>query len=448
MTNNGSGKRSSRWIALACIASTALLLAACSSKSTNSSSNGSSGTTGTGSNTTGPTLPPPAKLTGTLSGPGVTATTITLGQITTTSGPVPGLFQGANDGLSAWAAWVNANGGIDGRQIKLRQSDDALNCNNYSNEIKQDAGHVFAMVGTFTLGDTCGKTTLQANPSLPDIQAATLDPTLYSIPNVFTPAPSPPGASTAGLQYFKHRFPKDITHTASLVGAAAAANGKEDRLTAESIGYKYVYTRVIGNSETNYTSDILRMKADGVKIVDLTAVAVGNDADFLQQAAQQNFKPDVIFSSTGYDPQLFKLLGNSSLADNVLYAPLAYALYLQGGPKAAPAVNTFLDWLPKGRSGATPNLFAVEAWAAGDLLLEAMRGAGPQITGSSVLSALKKITNFNDNGLIAPTDPGQKVGGHCVLIAQVLNGKWTRVHPSSGFDCSGTYHNLPLSAIK
>jgi hypothetical protein len=65
-----------------------------------------------------------------------------------------------------------------------------------------------------------------------------------------------------------------------------------------------------------------------------------------------------------------------------------------------------------------------------------------------VFSALRTITNFDDNGLIAPANPGQKVGTHCMLIAEVVNGQWSRIHPSSGFDCSGTYNNLPLSALK
>jgi ABC-type branched-subunit amino acid transport system substrate-binding protein len=424
-------------------------LAACSTtKASSSASNNSSGNSASDNNSTGSTVPAPAKETGPLRGPGVTARTITLGQITTTSGPVPGLFQGANDGLDAWAAYVNAHGGIDGRQIKILHSDDGLNCDAYAAAIKQYAGEVFAMVGTFTIEDTCGKAALEANPNLPDIQAEILDPTLYSIPNVFAPAPDPPGYATTEFEYFKRRFPNDITHTAALVPSPAAANGKEVQLTAESIGYKYVYTRLTGPVETNYTSDILRMKDNKVRLVDLTAVGVSNVADFLQQAAQQNFHPDAIFTPTAYDSQLFKLLGNSALADNVLYAPLGFALYLKGGPTAAPAVNTFLDWLPKGRSGATPNLFAVEAWAAGDLLLQAMRGAGTQISQPSVLAALKRITSFNDNGLIAPNDPGQKIGSPCMLIAQVVNGQWTRVYPSSGFDCSGTYHSLPLSALK
>jgi hypothetical protein len=77
-----------------------------------------------------------------------------------------------------------------------------------------------------------------------------------------------------------------------------------------------------------------------------------------------------------------------------------------------------------------------------------VHNAGSQVTQSSVLTGLKTITNFDDNGLIAPSDPGQKIGSHCTLIAQVVNGQWTRIHPASGFDCSGTYHSLPLSALQ
>lgn len=426
----------------------ALAATACGSTSHSSAPAGStSGTSGSGGSTTAGTIPAPAQVSGALSGPGVTATTITIGQITTTSGPVPGLFQGANDGLDAWAAYMNAHGGIAGRTIKIVRSDDGFNCNTYTNALKSYASQVFAMVGTFTLEDTCGKSVLAANPNLVDVQGTALDPTLYSIPNVFTPTPNPPGFQTTGYAYIKSQFPNDITHTASLVGSPAAANGKEQQLTAESLGYKYVYTRLIGPFETNFTSDILRMKNAGVKIVDLGAVAVNDVADFLQQAAQQNFHPDAVISAPAYDAQLLKLVGDASLADNV-YAPLPYPLYLGSDRATVPAVNTFLTWLDKTHPGTSANIYSVSSWAAGMLLLEGMRSAGSAVTQASVIKALDGVHNFNADGLVAPTDPGAHQGTHCVVVAGVRNGQWVRVHPASGFDCSGVYHSVPLSALK
>src|SRR5581483_5403175 len=154
-------------------------------------SHSSSGSATTASGASSPTLAPPAKITASLTGPGVTATTITLGQITTISGPVPGLFQGANDGLDAWAAWINANGGLDGRTVKIDHVDDGFSCNTYTSAFKQMATTTFAVVGNFTLEDTCGKSVLAANPNLIDVQAATLDPSLYGTPNLFAPSPNP-----------------------------------------------------------------------------------------------------------------------------------------------------------------------------------------------------------------------------------------------------------------
>jgi branched-chain amino acid transport system substrate-binding protein len=437
-------KRSAAFACLAGLAS--LSLAACSSTKTSTGNQTSSSSTG-GSGSPGATIAPPAAIKGTLTGPGVTATTITIGQIATTSGPVPGLFQGAFDGLAAWASWVNANGGIDGRQVKISTVDDGFNCTTYTNAMKKFATTAFAVLGNLTLEDTCGKSVLKANPNMLDIQALTLDPTLYDVANAYAASPTPPGGITTGYQYIKSKFPDAITKSAALSGQSAAVNGREARLTAESIGYKYLYTRDIGDFETNYTSDILRMKNSGVKFVDLTAVAVTNAADFLQQAAQQNFHPEVVYGASAYDAKLFKLLGNAALANNVLYAAVPDTLYLGQDRNSIPAVNTFLTWMEK--AGTSPNLFAVDAWADGQLLIKAMQAAGSSIDQASVAQAIKTVTNFDAEGLIAPTNPGQKMGTRCVVVAGVQDGQWKRLDPSgSGFDCSGVYHSVPLSAVE
>ena len=435
-------KRTARHLA-AIAALAALGVTACGSSSHSANQSGSGNPA-----TTGATIPPPPKVTGTLSGPGVTASTITIGQITTTSGPVPGLFQDSNDGLDAYVAYLNANGGIDGRQVKIVRADDAFSCPTYTQELTRFSTQVFAMVGTFTLNDTCGANLLKQHPNIIDVQGSVLDPTLYSIGNIFAPTPTPPGFQTTGYLWFKNKFGSDITKYATLIGAAASANGKEEELTAESLGYKVVYSRTIGPFETNFTSDILRMKADGVKIVDLGANAVGTVANFVQQANQQGLHLDAVISAAAYDAHLFKLLGDAKLADNVVYAPLPYALYLGQDRATVPAVNTFLTWLDKAHPKETASIFSVSSWAAGTLLTQAMASAGGQVTQSSVIQALDKITSFNSNGLTATTNPGQRLGATCVVIAGVVNGQWTRVDPQSGFLCNGTYNHIPLSQLK
>jgi ABC-type branched-subunit amino acid transport system substrate-binding protein len=430
------------WRLVALVGLASLALVACGKSHTASSS----GTT-VAPASPGETIPPPPKVTGTISGPGVTATTITVGQITTTSGPVPGLFQDANDGLDAYAAYVNANGGIDGHTLKIIHEDDAFDCNTYTQELKGLSTKVFALVGAITLNDTCGQAQLKANPNLLDLQALVLSPVLYSIPNVFSPTPTPPGYATTGYEWFKAKFPNDIKHMAALQGGPALANAKEQQITAESLGYKYVYTRVIGPLETNFTADVLRMKNEGVKLVDLGTVQVATVADFLQQSSQQGFHPDAVISAPGYDAHLLKLLGSPTPANNVLYSPLPYAMYLGTDRATVPAVNTFLTWLDKTHPGKSGSIFNTSAWGSGMLLNQAMSTAGSSITPASVIKALSGITTFNSGGLTADYNPGQKIGAHCLLIAGVQNGQWTRIDPPSGFLCNGIYNNVPLSAL-
>lgn len=440
------------WSQLVAVAGVvALGLSACSSSNTkNSSSAGSSSATNPGASSgTGSTIPPPPKVGGAISGPGVTASTITIGQITTTSGPVPGLFQDANDGLDAYVAYVNANGGIAGRTLKVIHVDDAFDCNTYTQELQRLSTEVFAMVGTFTLNESCGQAILKANPNLVDVEGSILNPVLYNgFPNVFSPTPSPPGYTTTGYQWIKDKFPSDITHAAALIPGAALANGKQEDLTAESIGYKYVYSRVIGPIETNFTSDILRMKSLGVKIVDLGVDAVSQDANFIQQANQQNFHPDAIISAAGYDAHLLKLIGDPNAANNEVYSPLLYSLYLGTDRATVPGVNTFLTWLDHAHPGESASIFSVSAWGAGMLLEQGMSQAGSQVTQTSVIQAMGEITSFDSGGLTATFNPGQRLGAHCMVIAGIQHGEWVRIDPKSGFECNGTYHDVPLSALK
>jgi ABC-type branched-subunit amino acid transport system substrate-binding protein len=435
---------------MACVAGISVLaLASCSSSKhsstgTTNTSNpaGASPSTAAGSGT----LLTPVKVTGSISGPGVTPTTITIADIATSSGPVPGLFSGSNDGMDAWAAYVNAAGGIAGHQVKVEHLDDAFDCNTFKNDLSGLVGHVFAVVGSFTLVDSCGKAVLAANPTLPYVPAI-MDVSLYSLPNTFAPNPNPPGFSTTYFNYVKSLYPNDITHVGTISSGSNTAIGKEEQITAKSVGWKYVYSRFFGPTETNWTSDILRMKADGVKIVDLMETDVAISAGFLQQAAQQNFHPDAVMSVAAYDANFLKLLGNPSLASNLI-APVLGPLWLGTDASTVPAVNTFDTWMSRAKPGTALTLFAQESWNSAELLLQAMHDAGSQVTQTSVLTALANVHNFNAQGLQAPTNPGSKQGGHCTVFAHIDNGQWARKNPQTGFDCSGIYNNVPLSEVK
>src|SRR4051812_8778945 len=100
---------------------------------------------------------------------GITGDTITLGNVVTLSGPVPGLFQGAAIGTQAWVAYQNSVGGIAGRKIKLEIRDDQFDTGQNRASTQDLIPKVFAFVGSFSLYDDAALPAMeQAN--VPDLQ--------------------------------------------------------------------------------------------------------------------------------------------------------------------------------------------------------------------------------------------------------------------------------------
>ena len=413
-----------------------LVATACGSSSKSTSSTSGSASTSASTASSGGGAPASGDTTG------VTSSTINLGEIADVGGPVPGLFQGAQYGIQAWAAYVNATGGIDGRKVNVALKDSALNCNTYQSALGSLVSSTFAVVGSYAIFDSCGKAPLTANPTYPDIQGAVLTPSMNSLPNVFTPVPSPSGFSTTGYEYVKGLYPADIAHTASLYGAAVTQDFQEQSNAAKSIGFKYVYTRGLGNTETNFTSDVLRMKSDGIKIVDMQDCDAIEVADFLQEAQQQGLKLDAVISAAAYDPGFFTDLGKADATPLVM--PLPVALYLDQTSSIA-NVLAFNKYLAVTHPGAKPTLFGVEAFVAGLLFEQALKAAGPNPSRAALLTQLSKVTTFDAGGMIGPTNPGGKVPGVCDVIAGVKNGAFVRVTPASGYVCNGTFVPYPSS---
>jgi ABC-type branched-subunit amino acid transport system substrate-binding protein len=431
----GHIRRSVRWGAVAALG--ALVVAGCGS----SGKTAASTATTAGGAASASTTVAPVKGSGASDTTGVTASTITIGQIATVTGPVPGLFENAEDSLDAYVAYINSVGGVDGRKLKLDFKDDALNCNTYTNDIQGLSSSSFAIVGTFSIIDSCGQKVLDNNPNFPDIQGYLFSPQLYTTRNALSPSPQPPGYSTTAAEWLKNKFPSAITHTAALYSLTSKTSFNSISSSFKATGYKYVYTRGVGLTETNFTSDVLRMKAAGIQIVDLTGTDVQDAANFILEADQQNYHPDAIFTASAYDGNLFKLLGSANASN--LYMPLLYPLYLGEDSSVNPELATYLKWLNITHPGTSANIYGIEAWASGVLFTQALKAAGGSPSRSALINQVNKITSFTANGLLPSTNPAAKQGAVCIVMVGVKGQKFVRLDPStSGFECNGTYNHI------
>src|SRR5439155_23502627 len=102
---------------------------------------------------------------------GVTATSITVGNISDLGGPVPGLFQGGPYGTKAYLDYINSQGGVYGRKLQLKVNDAQLDCTQNQAEYQNMVDQVFAFVGSWSLNDSCGAQVLAAHP-VPAVQQA------------------------------------------------------------------------------------------------------------------------------------------------------------------------------------------------------------------------------------------------------------------------------------
>jgi ABC-type branched-subunit amino acid transport system substrate-binding protein len=375
---------------------------------------------------------------------GVTATTLTVANVSILTGPVPGLFAGAVNGTDAFLAYQNSQGGVYGRKLKLLTGDDQFDCGHNKALTESYVGKAFALVGSFSLFDNCGADVLTANPSMPDVHNA-LSVAAQKEPNNFSAQPIRQGASTGPLNYFKSKAPDAVTKVGTLVGDVQSARDSwvGIKAAAESVGYKVLYERNYAPTETDFTADIVKMQQAGVKMLLLVAMDVKAAARLMKAAEGQHWKPELTaFGASAYDPQLVPLAGASALENVFLYLPTA--LYIGEDRTVSKEVDLFLTWLKRTHPSAAPDLFTAYGWGSARLFVQALQAAGPKATRAGLIAALKNIHQFDANGLLALADPAAKQPPTCYVLARINGGKFARVDdPPNGYRCDGAYFLKP-----
>ncbi len=396
------------------------------------------GAESTPSGTCTPALaPPPAQDALTT---GITPKSITVGNVSIISGPVPGLFEGAPTGVKAYFDMINSEGGVDRRKLLVDSRDDAFSGQQNLTQTQEAIASDFALVGSFSLFDGYGCSALASDTAVPDV-SVTLDTGTNALPSDFSAQPIRTGESLGPVEYFKKHYPKDLTVGAIVSDVASAKTQFGGQIAAmESVGYKLGYVDYVNPLQSDFTTDVIDMRNAGVNAVDLGDVDWQDAAILVQNAATQNWHPGLVFSDGPvYADQFISHAGGPAVADGIQLGQ-SQALYLGQDAKSVPADKQFITWVKKVNPSWVPDLYTLYGWASADLFVQALKAAGPHPTRGSVIAQLQKITSFDANGLIAPEDPADKKPSACFLMASIKNGNYVRELPTgSGFDCNATF---------
>jgi ABC-type branched-subunit amino acid transport system substrate-binding protein len=365
----------------------------------------------------------------------VTATTITIGNVSTQTGPVPGLFAGAHQGIAAFAKYVNSQGGVCGRQLQVTSVDDNLDGGQNATQIQQLIPKVLGFAGSFSVVDEAGAPAM-GSAGVPDI-GVPISTARFNLATNFSPQPNPLGGLTGPLNYFKQKYGANVAaHSAEFDQNAPSvlAQAQGFQAAAKSVGYNFVLERHgIDPTQSSWSAEVAAMQQKGVQAI----FFIGSPQAAGQMAADMaaaGFNPPLqAWFPQIYDPAFTQYAGPAA---NNAHFWLPTVMFAGEDASTVPEVALFDQWMKTVAPGTVPSLYAVYGWMAGRMLVQGLNIGGAP-TRAALVKGLKSITNWTGNGLIGPSNPAAKTPPTCYILVNIQGGKFVRDPASAtGMRCN------------
>jgi hypothetical protein len=431
-----------------------LVLGACGSSSKKSSNS----TTTSAASSTSSSTPAGKPL---ASDVGITDSTIRVAVIADVQTAVnPGLFQKSINAVKAWAAIVNENGGLAGRQIAVDAIDSMHDPNTSRNAVIQACSQDFAMVGTemITLTntsdlDTCKNSQGQAVgiPNLAGIVFGALqqcDPVTFAVLGnnptycqTYKDNPQTYTEQVGDAKWFLSQNPglHGLWLYNSDVPAARAT--QVPTYTAQSQqGIKLDGQGFYGSSGTDPQSALIPVvqviKQHGSTFAG-DGVTPPNLVLLRREAQLQSVSSVKVWECLAgcYVPYFIQQGSSAVNGTYQLLNTIAFYSEYQSNPSLSGLVQQ-LGGINNLDSNALSSY--IEALLFQDAINKAVANGGT-LSRQTLFNVLhNQETSFNASGITGTTDVSTHSLSPCFSMAQVVNGQWQRVYPSQAgsFDCN------------
>jgi ABC-type branched-subunit amino acid transport system substrate-binding protein len=396
---------------------------------------------------------------------GITPTTINVTVPAAIDVPgVAGAFQGAVNGVNAWAQYTNDHGGLAGRKIHVTAIDTKLGSEAATSAFIQGCQNSVALIGTSVLlaqnfSDlTSCKDHTGAATGLPDFGvvftevAQQCSPTSYAInppaldcatrnqhPQTYTANPGP-------ISYYVKKFGKlkaAFLYPSPAESASAKAAQVPIFTAAQTKGLTQVFTQDVSTLATRseYTPIAAAMAADHATYA-RAGLNVSSTVKLRQEAQTQNTSVKVWDCSVPcYDSKLIAE-GGPAVEGQYVQVPFLPFLGKRSEAKYNKTLASFLKY------DKQPDGFGIDAFAAGllftDIVNKVVAKSGVNgITRNTILDAAATEHAFNAGGMIGTTDIGNRKPTPCWVLNQVKNGDFVRVLPTA----KGTFNCDPSNVV-
>ena len=364
----------------------------------------------TGIAVTGATVLAPAAGAGaaaaTSSAPGVTSNSITVGTISTQTGVLASNFSSLIQGEKAYFAYIDAQGGVNGRKIDYKYAlDDGGNpttFNQLANTlINQD--HVFAVTG---MGTAFFSPNLFVESGIPTYG--------YNVTGNWTPAPNL-FAAGGSVQYYPAGAPAvgylaRKTHSTSIAVLAYNVAASSDACQAsetslKAAGYNVSYSDLkVSYPGSTVATDVQRMKQAGSDFV-VSCMDVQGNINMARAIKQYGVHMTQLWLN-GNDQST--LNQNQSLMQGV-YFSIGHVPF--GAPQSEfPGLKLYVTEMKKYEPNFVDDELAIQGWESAALFVQGVKMAGNNLTQANVVKADNSLTSFTAGGLTAPVN--WKDAGH------------------------------------
>ncbi len=338
--------------------------------------------------------------------PGVSATQINIGAISTLSGPLAGLFGGLAPGMIAYFKTIDAKGGVNGRKIVLTNNlDDGGSPSQFTQDVHTliDQDHVFA-AGVASAWFTPGYFVSTKTPTY----GYNVSANWQTAPNLFAVGGSTQvySAGFPEMSYFikkvKAKSVAFISYGPSISSSYNACNSYAKGMKAA--GYNVNFVDVGAQLGGSYSSDAQRMQQAGSQLV-VTCMQDTDNVTLARAIQQYGLKIKQLWLN-GYDQTLlnkYNSLMQGVYLNNTGTVPFEAANTAKYGNTYS-GMQAYIAAMKKYEPNDVYNDVALQGWQSAALIAAGIKAAGNNITQASVVNATNKITNFTGQGVSALVD--------------------------------------------
>jgi ABC-type branched-subunit amino acid transport system substrate-binding protein len=360
---------------------------------------------------------------------GVSPTTITVGAISSESGPVPGLGSSAAAAVRALVTQRNATGGVCGRKIVLKEADDGTDNARYRSALRGLNPNVLGISGGFAIGDI-GSEDLINELQIPIVNG----PSQYTgrLRWVFDINPDLPKPDMV-IGKYKYLYDQGARKVSMSYLAVDQSRNEANiqRKLMEAAGLQIVHVNELPLSTLSYDSAARAAANSGANY--LWFIADTNGAANMAKSVHDTghkwlFKE---FSYTTYGTRFIDIAGAE--------AAEGATSWLRSLPteeaSSNKAMGAYVEWMNRAAPGLPQDLFSIDSYVSAKVFFEALEALPGPITREAWVKQMESIQSYDAQGMFGPISLGRELSQGCAVAMIVQGGKWRRLAPASGFLC-------------